>query len=209
MTLEATRDAPVRDRQRGFADEEGAVYDPGPLADRLSNRLRAEAVQMLAPRASHIPERSEVRLAALAAPLPRGGAPSPRYEPPWPYGTGLSGQPLGRQGPRRPAFLLERPELISVVAEVPDGPPARFTWRRVERRVARAEGPERIAPEWWRSIGASAETKRPRPRDYYRVEDETGDAFWVFRHGFYGGEEDGAQAEGDFAPRWFLHGIYA
>ncbi len=103
--------------------------------------------------------------------------------------------------------MFERPEPISVIAEIPDGPPARFTWRRVERRIVRAEGPERIAPEWWRAIRFGEDQKRPRPRDYYEIEDETGARYWVFRHGLYGGAEDESE-DGD-PPRWFLHGLFA
>lgn len=99
--------------------------------------------------------------------------------------------------------MLARPELIDVIADVPDGPPASFIWRRVERRVARAEGPERIAPEWWRMLYLADDQKRPRPRDYYRVEDGNGGAYWVFRHGLYGGEEDSTP------PSWFMHGLFA
>ena len=105
---------------------------------------------------------------------------------------------------RRPPLMLARPEPISVVAEVPDGPPARFTWRRVERRVAKAQGPERIAPEWWRALGLGDDQKRPRPRDYYAIEDQEGAAYWVFRHGLYGGDD-----AADYPPRWFLHGLFA
>ena len=54
-------------------------------------------------------------------------------------------------GPR-PIRLLSSPERITVMAEVPDGPPLRFIWRRVPRTVTRADGPERIAPEWWTHI---------------------------------------------------------
>jgi len=96
----------------------------------------------------------------------------------------------------RPSFLLACPEPIRVIAEIPEGAPARFTWRRVERRVARAQGPERIAPEWWREIGRRAS----RTRDYYRIEDETGAGYWVFREGLYGRDEE--------APAWFLHGLF-
>ena len=247
LTLEATRITSLKGRQSGFTEEIGA-YDPGLLVDRLSNRLSSAAVRLLLPRPSHIPERSEMALAALvlAPSLRREAAARPRYEPPWPYAQRSHGQwTYGRTGPHRPAFLLERPEPISVMAALPDGPPACFTWRRIERRIARAEGPERIAPEWWRALsgasnspsrasgrlaereseaprrceaGASgrlaereseAPNKMLRPRDYYRIEDEAGDAFWVFRHGLYGGEnnEDGEAA--DLAPRWFVHGIYA
>jgi protein ImuB len=103
----------------------------------------------------------------------------------------------------RPAFLLARPEPIDVIAEVPDGPPAQFIWRRVERRVARAEGPERIAPEWWRTLYLDDGQKQPRTRDYYKIEDQAGAAYWVFRHGLFAGEE----ASGP--PSWFLHGLFA
>jgi protein ImuB len=100
----------------------------------------------------------------------------------------------------RPSFLLSAPEPIAVIAEVPEGPPARFTWRRVERRVARAQGPERIAPEWWREIGRGTDTKMGRTRDYYRLEDEGGTGYWVFREGLYGRDEE--------QPAWFLHGLF-
>jgi protein ImuB len=102
-------------------------------------------------------------------------------------------------GPPRPLLLLPRPEPVEAVAEIPDGAPARFTWRGVARRVVRASGPERIAPEWWRALGRP---RPPRTRDYYRVEDETGARWWLFRAGLWGRGE----AE---APRWWLHGLFA
>jgi protein ImuB len=79
---------------------------------------------------------------------------------------------------------------------VPDGPPLRFRWRRMLHEIARAEGPERIAPEWWRDAA-----RLPDTRDYYRIEDAAGRRFWVFREGSY--LEPGAR------PRWFLHGLFA
>lgn len=97
--------------------------------------------------------------------------------------------------PLRPLQLFKIPQPIEAVAEVPDGPPMRFRWRRVLHDVARAEGPERIAPEWWR---ASSDAE---PRDYYRVEDAGGCRFWIFRQGHYG--------QGNARPRWFLHGVFA
>jgi protein ImuB len=186
----------------------------GPLIDRLANRFGAAAVSILRPRQSHIPERAEARVSALAALTPsHRGERLPHLKDeahlkdregvarlPSPQGGG------GRCGPQRPPFLLKRPEPISVVAEVPDGPPARFTWRRVERRVARAEGPQRIAPEWWRYLALTEDQKQPRPRDYYRVEDHDGAAYWVFRHGLYGAGDNDEVSE---PPRWFLHGLFA
>ncbi|MEL6257899.1 MAG: DNA polymerase Y family protein, partial [Pseudomonadota bacterium] len=71
-----------------------------------------------------------------------------------------------------------------------------FVWRRVARRVLRADGPERIAPEWWSALpGAS-----PRARDYYRVEDAEGRRYWVFREGLYRDQKGGP-------PQWFVHGL--
>lgn len=154
----------------------GARTDMAQLVDRLANRLGPARVSRLEPRSSHIPERGEARVAALdrarelAWPLPKGSA--------------------------RPPLLLERPEPIRVVAEVPEGPPARFVWRRVERRVVKAQGPQRVAPEWWDEIAA----KKSGTRDYYRIEDEGGAGYWVFREGIYGRDEE--------LPRWFLHGLF-
>lgn len=208
VLIEATQVGPLKGAQPGFAEEGAAAYDPGPLIDALSNRLGEKAVCVLAAHASHMPERSQTRIAAVQSAA--GDAPasaaygklpshlSSHDAAPWPHVQG--------QGPRRPPFLLERPEPIDVVAEVPDGPPARFVWRRVERRVARAQGPQRIAPEWWRLIGVPG-TKPARIRDYYKIEDEGGAAYWVFRHGLFGGaQEENAQEAAP--PRWFLHGLF-
>lgn len=95
--------------------------------------------------------------------------------------------------PERPLRVFDPPQPIKATALAPDGPPAQFLWRRVRYVIKRAEGPERIAPEWWRT-GANAPTL-----DYYRVEDADGRRFWVFRAGLY----DATQ------PRWFLHGLFA
>jgi protein ImuB len=98
--------------------------------------------------------------------------------------------------PPRPIRLFGRPEPIEAIAEVPDGPPVRFRWRRVLHQVAHAEGPERIAMEWWRDQKGRALT-----RDYFRVESREGVRVWVFREGLYGREL--------MEPRWFLHGLFA
>ena len=97
--------------------------------------------------------------------------------------------------PTRPVRLFGRPEPVEAIAEVPDGPPARFRWRRVLHEVAVAEGPERIAMEWWRDADGQALT-----RDYFRVESREGLRVWLYREGLYGRETP--------APRWFLHGVF-
>ena len=102
--------------------------------------------------------------------------------------------------------LLDPPERIEAVAEIPDGPPIRFRWRRVLHAVRKAEGPERIAPEWWREPGSEAAPRRTcadpaLTRDYFRIEDESGRRFWLYREGLWRRETQ--------APRWFLHGLFA
>jgi len=154
--------------------EAGEDGDLGLLIDRLGNRLGLENVVRPAARRSHLPERA-VRVVAPLAPAGDGGL----WDPELP----------------RPVSLLPAPELVEAVAEVPDGPPVQFRWRGVTHRVARADGPERIAPEWWR-----AEGRGRRVRDYYRLEDGAGARFWVYRDGLY--------APGE-SPRWYLHGLFA
>ena len=54
-----------------------------------------------------------------------------------------------------------------------------FTWRRATHAVVRVEGPERIAMEWWKQNGETL------TRDYFRIEDEAGLRFWIYRDGLY------------------------
>ena len=148
------------------------------LADRLTARLGEGSVRMPCAIASHNPGRAEA-LAVFEG-----------QEEDW-------GETLLAPRSDRPARLLDHPEAVDVLAEVPDGPPVRFIWRRVSRRVKRADGPERIAPEWWRTFNSEA-----RARDYYRVEDEEGRRYWVFREGLY---QDGRGG----SPRWFVHALFS
>ena len=95
--------------------------------------------------------------------------------------------------PSRPLRLFARPEPIEALAEVPDGPPLRFRWRRVLHNVAAIEGPERIAAPWWRRAGAPT-------RDYFRAEDVAGRRYWLYREGLWGRETARA--------KWFVHGLF-
>jgi protein ImuB len=170
--LQAGRVKTLTAAQSELIGEAEDVPDLGPFLDRLSARLGEGAVRRLAFRESHLPER-----AAGSVPILH---PALRRLPP-------------RAAPR-PFLLLPRPEEIGAMAELPDYPPRRFTWRRVRYLVVKAQGPEQIAGEWWRGGDRDAPI-----RDYYAVEVETGHRFWIFRQGLYDGE--GAP------PRWFLHGI--
>ena len=95
----------------------------------------------------------------------------------------------------RPQRLLDRPEAIAVVYATPEGVPRRFVWRRLVHDIARVEGPERIAPEWWR------ERSTARLRDYYRVEDQAGRRYWIYREGLIGDGRGGL-------PEWYIHGLF-
>ena len=151
------------------------------LVDRIDAKLGDGAATRPALRESHIPERSEI-WSGESSPPPQSGGGGPR-----------SG---GGGGPHRPLFLFDPPELIETVAELPDSAPVRFVWRRVSRKVARAEGPERLSSEWWNTPAA-------RTRDYYRVEDEDGRRYWLYREGLYG-RDDMTRL-----PTWWLHGVFA
>ena len=105
------------------------------------------------------------------------------------------------QKPARPVRLFTPPEPVEAFWVLPDDPPFHFTWRHRTHRVAASDGPERIAEEWWQPDGElTAGAGSPDAiRDYYRVEDETGRRFWLFRAGL----------PGDPPPRWFVHGVFA
>ena len=178
-------------------DTEGAATGPDPhaLIDRLRARLGREAVLRAVPRASHWPERAEAWRPVEEVPAATGRV--RRLAPAGPDGPVLwteAGPPS--PSPARPDRLFAVPEPVAVIHAVPDGPPARFTWRRVAHDVARAAGPERIAPEWWR------ERSTARARDYWRVETREGRRLWLYREGFEGDEREGS-------PRWFCHGLFA
>jgi protein ImuB len=177
MALAALATEPLHAAQTSLTETDGTV-PPEILIDALANRLGTSAVRRLFPRASHRPERAQVFRSAFG-PLPAWDDEMPDKPP-------------------RPPLLLAKPEPLTVLAEIPEGPPARFTWRRVTRRVIKAEGPERIAPEWWRAL---ISLSKARPRDYYRIEDEDGCRYWVFRQGLY-------QNGTDEPPLWFLHGVF-
>ncbi|EAQ30022.1 hypothetical protein NAP1_04580 [Erythrobacter sp. NAP1] len=142
--------------------------------DRLSVRLGPDAVRRPVPHASHLPERAQSW--------------HPPLEGAWPVQT----EPVRD----RPLKLLDQPERIAVLYASPDGYPQRFRWRGQVHEVMRVEGPERIAPEWWRVRSTV------RLRDYYRIEDADGARYWIYRHGIVGDGRGGM-------PDWFLQGLSA
>ena len=163
----------------GGQDFEAAAQDHGTslaaCIDRIAVRLGEAAVSRPVAYPSHIPERAQRWRPPLEAPL-------------------LSQGTLAFHN--RPLKLLDRAEPIAVLYATPGGMPRRFRWRGAVHEIERAEGPERIAPEWWR------EKSGVRLRDYYRIEDGEGRRYWIYRSGLVGDGRGGA-------PEWFLHGLCA
>ncbi|UXN03520.1 Y-family DNA polymerase [Bartonella sp. HY406] len=149
--------------------------------DRLSTRLGHDRVLRLELHQSHIPEKAFAWQPALYA----GKVKTDHFDEAMFFAQ-------NQEAAERPCRIFVPPQPIDVVAAVPDSPPASFRWRRVLHRIRLAEGPERIGAEWWKN---SAPT-----RDYYRVEDEIGRRFWIFRYGLYSEKA---------SPKWFLHGLFA
>lgn len=136
------------------------------LVDTLALRLGFEQVCRLRVRESLLPEYALEFTPVTAPVVPDAKWPSYRI---------------------RPVRLITPPLPIKTPALLPGEAPAQFQIGRQLHRVVRAEGPERLASEWWRD-----EPLRWGTRDYYRIEDEKGSRFWIFR--------DASQAS------WFLHG---
>lgn len=177
IRLEAVLAEETKPATISFDANENARRQIGFLIDRLSIRFGVHRVLRFVAQDTHIPEARGVAVPAQDSDF------------------GQQNWPLKRQAddpPRRPLRLLEKPEEISAVASVPDGPPVRFRWRQCLHNVTHAEGPERIAMEWWRNSGLT--------RDYFRVETEDGQRFWLYRDGLF--HQIGA-------PRWYLHGMFA
>jgi protein ImuB len=181
VELIASETAPMTGRQDGLMPEtRDDAADLACLTDRLVVRLGEERVKRAAARQSHLPERASGWRPGNATKLGvADNAAQASFLPETPP-------------PDRPLLILARPEPAEAVAEIPDGPPRSFTWRRVRHQVTRAEGPERLAPEWWRQRGGL------RTRDYFRVETEEGRRFWLYREGLFGLETN--------HPTWFVHG---
>ena len=177
-TLDAELAEALANTQRDMLpDGDPGFFDLAPLIDSLASRLGPANIGRLAHVESHVPEQAQNLIAPLAAlPAHLRAAKAPANP--------------------RPLRLLGWPEPIDVTAELPDAPPLLFRWRRQIHHVAAADGPERIANEWWNA------PKNVETRDYYRLEDRQGRRFWVYREGLW------TQTR-DRPPRWFLHGLFA
>ena len=195
FVLEASWAEDLSAAQDSLVEEPSSEREVARLVDRLSVKLGSDKVRRPQPHESHLPERANGWVGAVTGtPLPLaggvgGGSVSRRQAlPPTPSHK--------REGEKpRPQRMLDRPEAIAVVYATPEGVPRRFVWRRAVHDIARVEGPERIAPEWWR------ERSTARLRDYYRVEDQAGRRYWIYREGLIGDGRGGL-------PEWYIHGLF-
>jgi protein ImuB len=174
MALAATVAEPMERRQAATSLVDDSPPDVSDLVDTLANRVGERRLYRAAPVASDVPERSVERVPALA---PETGA---TWTDKWP----------------RPARLLSPPEPVETMALLPDHPPIWFTWRGARRRIRRADGPERVLGEWWKR-----DPELVSVRDYFRVEDEAGERYWLYRAG--DGEDAATGSQG-----WFIHGVF-
>jgi protein ImuB len=176
------------DPQQACLDHADHTHELAHLVDRLSARFGSQRLLRLLPQDTHIPE-----FAVAAVPAQLMNRQSARL-------ASLTSEDdchwQDSLAPVRPIRLFEHREPVEAIAEVPDGPPVRFRWRRMLHEVAHVEGPERIAMQWWRD-----EKGRTLTRDYFRVESREGARVWLYREGLYGRESA--------RPRWFLHGLFA
>jgi len=140
------------------------------LLDRLAGKVGEDNIHRYLPDEHYWPERSIKNSSSIK------DKPSIRW----------------RSDKPRPVQLLARPEHIEVTAPIPDYPPMLFRYKEKVHHVKKADGPERIEREWWLDGG--------QHRDYYHVEDENGQRYWLFRSGHY---------NGDGSNEWFIHGFFA
>jgi protein ImuB len=190
----------LRPEQKEISDTDAPPHDPRALEDfldRMRARFGVHSVLQFVENDTHVPE---FALAASFSPL---GERRPSRAQNEARGTffdlgaaSLTGSipDYGERGSARPVRLFEKAEPVEALALVPDGPPLRFRWRRAMHEVAAYEGPERIAPEWWKGEETAL------TRDYFRVEDTNGRRFWLYREGLYERETQ--------RPRWFMHGVF-
>ncbi|MFL6829508.1 MAG: DNA polymerase Y family protein [Sphingomicrobium sp.] len=171
--------------QDSLVEEPSGAGELARLIDRLTVKLGPGRVRRPRAEESHLPERASGWIPAVRS--SRGA--QRRGDPELDCFATLAMTAI------RPQRLLDRPEAIDVIYATPEGMPRRFVWRRAVHDIARAQGPERIAPEWWRQPSSA------RLRDYYRVEDSDGRRYWIFREGLAGDGRGGA-------PQWFIHGLF-
>lgn len=170
--LEAPKTDEVGAGQEALWNAKPGLHDQSviQLLDRVAGKVGPQVIQRFLPDTRYWPERSIKASRAITE----------KTETPW------------RTDRPRPTELLRNPDAIEVMALIPDHPPRFFIYKGTKHVVVKADGPERIEREWWMDEGEH--------RDYYQVEDEKGQRYWLYRSGHYYGERQ---------YKWFIHGFFA
>lgn len=166
IRLQAARTEPYSSKDADLDSKADEEREIRFLIDRLAARFGSHRVLRLQPNDTHIPERAYSAVPAQHAEQNNVSWHRQRSE----------------KGPPRRPLRLFSPEPVDLFL----GETLRFRWRNAVHTVRKLEGPERIAMEWWRAPGPD--------RDYFRMEDEEGRRYWLYREG---------------GSRWFLHGAFA
>lgn len=174
MVMTAVHAEALNYNQLGAAFAEPQRADVEDLWDTIINRYGEGRLFRVVSVATDIPERAVRRVAATATDT--GSVRNARF--------------------RRPPRLFRYPETIQTLSVLPDHPPRSFTWRGQRYSVVRSDGPERVKGEWWQG-----ENEAGKVRDYWVLEVDNGERFWVFRAG------DG-QHNDTGSLNWYLHGKF-
>jgi len=178
LRVQATVTEPLQLRQhKGHIDAARAVKERmqadtrlDDLIGRIGARVGLDRITRLHPADSHIPEKSAKVLTVAWS------------EPAEHWSDDTRERPLV-MWPTEPVAAPDAPSL-----------PRTFKWRGRMHVTAFAQGPERIAPEWW----LDDPNWRTGTRDYWRVTTERGDQIWLYyAHG------------GTMSSGWFAQGAFA
>lgn len=169
--LEARQVEDVSAAQVKLWEQTGGLHDKNlsELIDRVAGRIGSQHIKRYLPDEHYWPERSVQSAVALQE------IPATQWS-------------LAKP---RPVYLLPHPEPVEITAPVPDYPPMLFRYKGQLHKIQKADGPERIEQEWWITDG--------QHRDYYTVEDDQGQRYWLFRLGHYDAEK---------TYKWFIHGFF-
>ena len=182
ITLEATKVDTYYPPQTDLISQSDQVNSAiSVLVDRLVNRFGSRAINRQSLKESYSPERSETILPISSNLNYSKITQSARHS----FNNTLTVRPL---------CLLQKPEYIEPLTKRNHPLPFQFRWRHTLLKVRRANGPERIAPEWW------IIEDHHKTRDYFRIEDSDGRRYWIFRE---------LVRQSGQNPSWYLHGLFS
>lgn len=157
------------------------------LVDTLTNRLGPNRVVVMEPIESHLPEQA-ARFEAMVQP----GTARQKSKVQRNHAHASQSQARVADGLDRPSLVYSVPHLIRDVEVNAHGHLLGFSYQRQRVVVRSSHGPERLLGTWWQLPSVSVPQTS---RDYFKVQDEDGLWWWVFRDRNSG--------------QWFLHGLWA